>query len=117
MAGTYHNSFQKGALGLASGAASTRTDIEIWQHPRNPLLATVFAAGRGLLHRLRGTGTGKLRQSSSCSDRKTTVCPQVGRPAARMLTPCNHFFHSKCLHRWMDVKMECPTCRRMLPPP
>lgn len=42
MAGTYHNSFQTGALGLASGAASTRTDIEIWQHPRIPLLATVF---------------------------------------------------------------------------
>jgi len=41
----------------------------------------------------------------------------AGRPAARMVTPCNHFFHSGCLQRWMDVKMECPTCRRILPPP
>lgn len=34
-----------------------------------------------------------------------------------MVTPCQHFFHSGCLQRWMDIKMECPTCRRSLPPP
>lgn len=34
----------------------------------------------------------------------------------RMVTPCNHFFHKPCLERWMDVKMECPTCRGTLPP-
>ncbi|KAK9150180.1 hypothetical protein Syun_008489 [Stephania yunnanensis] len=33
-----------------------------------------------------------------------------------MVTPCDHFFHSGCLQRWMDIKMECPTCRRALPP-
>ncbi|XP_024004586.1 transmembrane E3 ubiquitin-protein ligase 1 isoform X2 [Eutrema salsugineum] len=33
-----------------------------------------------------------------------------------MVTPCEHFFHSGCLQRWMDIKMECPTCRRSLPP-
>ncbi|XP_022725145.1 DSC E3 ubiquitin ligase complex subunit 1-like [Durio zibethinus] len=32
-----------------------------------------------------------------------------------MVTPCGHFFHSGCLQRWMDIKMECPTCRRSLP--
>lgn len=35
---------------------------------------------------------------------------------ARMLTPCNHVFHTACLQRWMMVKMECPTCRSILPP-
>ncbi|GBG63151.1 hypothetical protein CBR_g36920 [Chara braunii] len=34
----------------------------------------------------------------------------------RMVTPCDHVFHANCLQRWMDVKMECPTCRRPLPP-
>jgi len=34
----------------------------------------------------------------------------------RMVTPCNHFFHTKCLMRWMDIKQECPTCRGALPP-
>ena len=38
------------------------------------------------------------------------------RHRTRMVTPCGHFFHPTCLQRWMDVKMECPTCRRMLPP-
>ena len=38
------------------------------------------------------------------------------RPVMRMVTPCAHFFHPNCLQRWMDVKMECPTCRRTLPP-
>ncbi|KAH9566364.1 hypothetical protein CY35_04G126700 [Sphagnum magellanicum] len=33
-----------------------------------------------------------------------------------MVTPCDHFFHAGCLQRWMDIKMECPTCRRPLPP-
>lgn len=40
----------------------------------------------------------------------------VQQPKARMLTPCNHYFHPACLQRWMDVKMECPTCRAALPP-
>eukprot|EP01135_Chromosphaera_perkinsii_P004990 Nk52_evm34s307 gene=Nk52_evmTU34s307 len=34
-----------------------------------------------------------------------------------MITPCNHIFHPACLHQWIDVKLECPTCRRELPPP
>lgn len=33
-----------------------------------------------------------------------------------VLTPCDHRFHKACLERWMDVKMECPTCRMSLPP-
>lgn len=32
-----------------------------------------------------------------------------------MHTPCNHSFHEECLKRWMEVKMQCPTCRRELP--
>lgn len=38
------------------------------------------------------------------------------RSSDYMVTPCDHFFHSACLQRWMDIKMECPTCRRSLPP-
>jgi hypothetical protein len=35
------------------------------------------------------------------------------RPA---VTPCSHIFHANCLADWLEVKMECPTCRRPLPP-
>ena len=34
-----------------------------------------------------------------------------------MVTPCCHVFHEQCLRQWMDVKMECPTCRALLPSP
>ena len=34
-----------------------------------------------------------------------------------MITPCDHFFHAECLTRWMEVKLECPTCRAPLPNP
>jgi len=36
--------------------------------------------------------------------------------AQRVVTPCSHNFHRACLEQWMDVKMECPTCRKELPP-
>mmetsp|Transcript_7369 Transcript_7369/g.20620 ORF Transcript_7369/g.20620 Transcript_7369/m.20620 type:complete len:508 (-) Transcript_7369:108-1631(-) len=36
--------------------------------------------------------------------------------ANRVATPCSHNFHRACLEQWMDVKMECPTCRMTLPP-
>ena len=32
-----------------------------------------------------------------------------------MLTPCNHIFHPNCLLKWMDVRMECPCCKSILP--
>lgn len=32
-----------------------------------------------------------------------------------MVAPCHHAFHTECLSQWMDVKLECPTCRSVLP--
>lgn len=25
---------------------------------------------------------------------------------------CGHFFHSKCILKWVNVKKTCPICRR-----
>ena len=33
-----------------------------------------------------------------------------------MKTPCNHFFHTKCLETWLELKNECPYCRQKIPP-
>jgi hypothetical protein len=27
------------------------------------------------------------------------------------LSPCGHFFHYKCLFKWVQKKRECPMCR------
>ena len=32
-----------------------------------------------------------------------------------MMTPCNHYFHPKCLQEWYKQKNECPICRLSLP--
>lgn len=45
-----------------------------------------------------------------------TTIDLTQRTSEYMVAPCEHIFHSGCLQRWMDIKMECPTCRRPLPP-
>lgn len=29
-------------------------------------------------------------------------------------TPCKHYFHRKCLNKWMSRKKSCPVCRKLL---
>jgi len=28
-----------------------------------------------------------------------------------MRTPCGHGYHSVCLNKWIEIRLECPTCR------
>jgi hypothetical protein len=56
--------------------------------------------------------------SSSLSTLECSICfdaIDVRDRRQYMLAPCDHLFHRDCLIRWMDQKMECPTCRRELP--
>jgi len=38
-------------------------------------------------------------------------------PGSYMVTPCHHIFHDECLRQWLNVKMQCPTCRAPVPAP
>ncbi|KAJ8470064.1 hypothetical protein OPV22_024407 [Ensete ventricosum] len=55
-------------------------------------------------------------QNADCVICMTGIDLAQQRSNDYMVTPCDHFFHTGCLQRWMDIKMECPTCRRSLPP-
>eukprot|EP00928_Gymnodinium_smaydae_P027709 TRINITY_DN21333_c0_g1_i1.p1 TRINITY_DN21333_c0_g1~~TRINITY_DN21333_c0_g1_i1.p1 ORF type:complete len:530 (-),score=52.31 TRINITY_DN21333_c0_g1_i1:79-1668(-) len=54
-----------------------------------------------------------VEAGAECVICMTELDPEDGR---RAVTPCAHMFHTACLEQWLDVKMECPTCRRELPP-
>ncbi|XVE66182.1 hypothetical protein DITRI_Ditri08aG0060000 [Diplodiscus trichospermus] len=63
-------------------------------------------------HRRFDSGTNHATDCVICM----TAIDLTRRSSDCMVTPCDHFFHSGCLQRWMDIKMECPTCRCSLPP-
>jgi hypothetical protein len=33
-----------------------------------------------------------------------------------VVAPCRHHFHFECLERWTHEQLDCPVCRRFLPP-
>lgn len=43
------------------------------------------------------------------------ICMNNFENQEHLVTPCNHYFHNECLSKWMEEKMECPTCRHELP--
>lgn len=67
-----------------------------------------------------GAGAGGDEEEGGAADRLCVICHDDvdlgGDPRELMRTPCNHLFHTACLSRWMDQKLECPTCRAPLPP-
>lgn len=38
------------------------------------------------------------------------------KPITVMQTPCKHRYHESCLREWMKNKLECPSCRQVIPP-
>jgi len=68
-------------------------------------------------------GNGIMQQSSSTSNSPVStldcvICYNaidVNNQRGYMLGPCDHIFHKECLEQWMEVKMECPICRKTLP--
>lgn len=56
----------------------------------------------------------KWKKTLSCNAKKSYIKRKL-ETEKRMMTPCKHFFHSKCLLLWMGRKFECPMCKKELP--
>ncbi|CAI4225436.1 unnamed protein product [Auanema sp. JU1783] len=55
-------------------------------------------------------------QCNICMDCYGTYESVRTSPYATVLKmPCNHVFHSRCLHSWLKKANTCPTCRHELP--
>lgn len=64
-----------------------------------------------------GVKRGANRLSYMVSDWRNT--PHFGEHAnvgVVQVPPCHHIAHTSCLETWAAQKMECPLCRRPLPP-
>jgi hypothetical protein len=58
----------------------------------------------------------KFGDCSICLSNLKSESESMSPNEMQMHAPCGHVFHAHCLSRWMDVKLECPTCRAKLPP-
>lgn len=58
-----------------------------------------------------------IEAAGSQSDQSsgTEIQAQYKMNKKYMMTPCNHSYHSVCLKKWMDIRLECPTCRQAIP--
>ena len=57
----------------------------------------------------RKRGESKSIQCAVCFEKIVNNDPSV------MITPCQHYFHDRCLLPWMETRLSCPTCRTKLP--
>lgn len=55
-------------------------------------------------------------QSNTSSVIEEPLMEAVKQNKIAYKTPCGHYFHGKCLKTWMDMKSDCPMCRKPLPP-
>lgn len=61
-----------------------------------------------------------LASQSDAESGESNDCPICMMPVdtterGYLITPCDHVFHDTCLQQWMEVKLECPSCRAQLP--
>lgn len=44
-----------------------------------------------------------------------TICLQTYQVGCNIsIMKCNHFFHEKCIKKWLDQKLNCPNCRQII---
>jgi len=57
----------------------------------------------------------KLRNKIHASDtEKCNICNSIFMDGIKTLLPCDHGFHSNCIHIWLKHEQNCPICRTAL---
>ena len=73
-------------------------------------------------------GTAKVRKGKTCSfnqryleycgihfskyvDTTCPICLENIKCKDLYISNCNHIYHKKCIHTWLESKNTCPTCR------
>ena len=89
------------------------------------------AASRGVHTQLNSEASDSPEDESAASTQRTDMesnldtstssivpeQPQVKYAKKYMRTPCGHNYHTVCLKKWIDIRLECPTCRQQIPLP
>jgi len=97
--------------GLVTCYVFVQASIVLAQHFRHPRVFTF-----GLTKWLPEVHNYHKNSDSALAAGDCSICLNDLQCTSQMLAPCGHRFHSKCLSKWMDVKLECPICRAKLPP-
>jgi hypothetical protein len=105
---------------LLAGSVFLQAAVLLMQHIYGPRF---FVPDRFLPHRYNYFRTVPLPDEELGENARTCViCMHDLDPALVgsrhiMVTPCSHMFHTECLMEWTEIKLECPTCRALLPEP
>jgi hypothetical protein len=67
--------------------------------------SSVTLGGKKCKHKAVEDGKCRAHASTTC-----TVCLEATKRNDKKLK-CRHVFHSKCITKWFETSIECPTCR------
>ncbi|XP_043919558.1 RING finger protein 145-like [Protopterus annectens] len=73
-----------------------------------------FLLRRDAANKIRSLPTASQHQLREHND-VCAICFQEMHTA--VITPCEHFFHSGCLQKWLYVQDTCPMCHQQMKPP
>ena len=47
-----------------------------------------------------------------CDCEECCICMEKMRKTRLYKSKCSHFFHTKCVWKWKEIRNNCPLCRR-----
>jgi hypothetical protein len=101
------------------GLVAAETAVLLAQHYKGPrcfLPSKFFPPAYSYYQRVPERDLEDATGEVTCAICMDSISDEDQRAGSVLVTPCNHLYHAPCLEQWMDIKLECPTCRAPLPP-